>query len=52
MTDRGRVDVVEFFREGLLVLRRYPILVVPPLAVQVIVFVLTVLLLGAGWGSG
>ncbi|HSE94796.1 MAG TPA: hypothetical protein VLD61_02840 [Methylomirabilota bacterium] len=52
MTDGSGPDVVGYFREGLLVLRRYPMLIVPPLAVQVIVFVLTVLLLGGGLGIG
>jgi hypothetical protein len=52
VTSSSGTDVVGYFREGLLVLRRYPILIVPPLAVQVIVFVLTVLLLGGGLGMG
>jgi hypothetical protein len=45
-------DMVGHFRAGMEVVRRYPILIVPPLAVQVIVFALTVLFLGGGLGMG
>lgn len=46
MTNGGGPDIVGHFREGLDVLRRYPTLIVPEVAVQVVVFVLTLVLLG------
>jgi hypothetical protein len=45
-------DLVGHFRAGVDVVRRYPILIAPPLAVQVIVFVLALLFLGGGFGIG
>jgi hypothetical protein len=46
MTNGSRPDIVGCFREGLDVVRRYPVLLVPPVAVQVVVFALGLLLLG------
>jgi hypothetical protein len=46
MTNGSGPDVVGGFREGLDVVRRYPALLVPPVAVEVVLFLLGLLLLG------
>lgn len=43
-------DVIEHFKEGVQAIRRYPMLIVPPLAVQVVVFGLALVVLGGAAG--
>ena len=47
MTNRAGSDAVSHFKAGWEVLKRYPVLLVPPLGAQVIVVVLAVLFLGS-----
>lgn len=51
MTNGAGSDIVGHFRTGLDVIRRYPVMAVPPLAAQLVMFVLTLLFVvtaGAG----
>ena len=50
MTNGARSDLVGHFQAGLDVLKRYPMLVVPPLAVQVLIVVLGLIFLGGAAG--
>lgn len=58
MTNGGSSDIVEDFRAGLDLLKRYPVIAAPPLVVMVLVFVMMVvfggalLLLGVGGITG
>jgi hypothetical protein len=46
MTNGADSDIVSHFRAGLDVIKRYPVMALPPLAAQAIVFVLTLLFVG------
>ncbi len=46
MTNGAGSDIVGHFRTGLDVLKQYPVMVIPPLVVQVVMAVLTVLFIG------
>jgi uncharacterized protein involved in cysteine biosynthesis len=46
MSNGGSASIVDHFRAGLEILKQYPVMVVPPLAAQAIVFVLALLFVG------
>jgi hypothetical protein len=52
MTNGSGSDLVKHFQAGFDTLKRYPILIVPPLAVHVLIFVLILLVVGGTAGIG